>query len=107
MVPEPPPDPVLNRFRAAMTNVFGDRVQRLVLFGSRARGDHRPDSDYDVALFLRDLPDRAGDMARLADIEAEFLIDTGLIINTLPFQSGAYQDQTGFMGEIRHEGIDL
>jgi predicted nucleotidyltransferase len=29
-------DPVLIRFRAALDRVYGDRVERVVLFGSRA-----------------------------------------------------------------------
>ncbi len=55
----PPLDPVLTRFRSAVTRLYGERVERVVLYGSRARGDYRPDSDYDIALFLRDMPDRA------------------------------------------------
>jgi hypothetical protein len=47
-------DPILKRFRAAVTEIYGNRVERVVLFGSRARGDAREDSDYDVAVFLRD-----------------------------------------------------
>jgi predicted nucleotidyltransferase len=43
-------DPVLIRFRSALDEVYGARVERVVLFGSRARGDARPDSDYDVAV---------------------------------------------------------
>ena len=38
-------DPILKRFRAAVTSICGDRVARVVLFGSRARGDAEPDSD--------------------------------------------------------------
>src|SRR3954469_2098083 len=29
--------------------------ERIVLFGSRARGDHHPDSDYDVIMVLGDV----------------------------------------------------
>jgi predicted nucleotidyltransferase len=32
------------------------QITRLVLFGSRARGDHSPVSDYDLAVFGPDLP---------------------------------------------------
>jgi uncharacterized protein len=38
-------DPVLARFRAAVARLYGDRLERVVLFGSRARGEARPDSD--------------------------------------------------------------
>lgn len=33
------------------------RVVEVVLFGSRARGEARPDSDYDLAVFLDAVPD--------------------------------------------------
>jgi predicted nucleotidyltransferase len=73
----PQTDPVLTRFRAAMAEMYGDRVERVVLFGSRARGDARPDSDYDVVVFLRNIPDRAREMTRIAEVEADILFDTG------------------------------
>jgi predicted nucleotidyltransferase len=44
-------NPVLRRFRAALDEVYGARVERVVLYGSRARGEARRDSDYDVAVF--------------------------------------------------------
>jgi uncharacterized protein len=100
-------DPVLTRFRAAVTEMYGDRVERVVLYGSRARGRYRPDSDYDVALFPRDMPDRVTEMTRLAQVETEILFDTGKVINTLPFPAGAYRERTGFMGEVRRDGRDL
>ena len=40
-------DPTLARFRAALAEVYGARIERIVLYGARARGDARPDSDYD------------------------------------------------------------
>ena len=46
-------NPVLTKFRAALDKLYGDRIERIVLYGSRARGDARPDSDYDVAVFLK------------------------------------------------------
>jgi uncharacterized protein len=99
-------DPVLRRFRVALEELYGDRLARVILYGSRARGDHRPDSDYDIAVFLRDMPDRGSEMRHLADVETEILFDTGVVINALPFPADAYQERTGFMLEVRH-GVDL
>ena len=36
-------DPVLARFRKTLDTVYGSRIDRVVLFGSRARGDAGPD----------------------------------------------------------------
>jgi uncharacterized protein len=68
-----PDDPILERFRAAVTDIYGDRMARVVLFGSRARGDAGPDSDYDAAVFLRDMPDRFAEMNRLGDVATGIL----------------------------------
>jgi predicted nucleotidyltransferase len=51
-------DPALRRFRTALDDVFCDRIEGVVLFGSRARGETTEDSDYDIAVFLRDFTDR-------------------------------------------------
>ena len=53
MTPDLPDAHLLTRYRAALDNLYGDRIERVVLFGSRARGDAHMDSDYDVAVFLR------------------------------------------------------
>jgi len=37
MPPNPKDDPVLMRFRAALDEIYGPRIERVVLFGSRAR----------------------------------------------------------------------
>ena len=100
-------DQVLARFRRALDEAYGDRVERVVLFGSRARGDARPGSDYDVAVFLIE-PDSFNDEAmRLAAIETDILFDTGAVINALPFRAGAYQHRTGLMSELRRDGREL
>jgi predicted nucleotidyltransferase len=54
---EPHNNPILKRFRTALNEMYGDRLERVVLFGSRARGDADEESDYDIAVFLRDMSD--------------------------------------------------
>lgn len=98
---------VLARFRAALDALYGSRLERAVLFGSRARGDARPDSDYDVAIFLRDFTRAWPELQPLGRITTEILHDTGALISTLPFPAGSYADRTMLMEEIRREGIDL
>ena len=78
-----------------------------MLYGSRARGAARPDSDYDVAVFLRDMDDRGRELYRLADIGTEVLYSGGAVINAMAYDVGAYRDRTPLMFEIRRDGIDL
>jgi predicted nucleotidyltransferase len=100
-------DPILARFRTELDRLYGERLERVVLFGSRARGDAKQDSDYDVAIFLKDLTDRWSEFGRLAAIETEILSETGAFIHAMPFRAGAYRERTPLMHELRREGIDL
>jgi predicted nucleotidyltransferase len=90
-------DPVLTRFRAAVGEAYGARLERVVLFGSRARSDHRPDSDYDIAVFIRNPGSLWDEGGRLAELEDEILLETGAVINAMPFPAGAYRERTGIM----------
>jgi uncharacterized protein len=100
-------DPVLVKFRAALNELYGDRIERVVLFGSQARGDAHPDSDYDVAVFLKDLDDRWAELDRLANLRVSFLDETGAFFDAKPYPATAYRERSPLMREIRREGIDL
>jgi len=82
-------------------------VEHLYLFGSTVRGDARPDSDYDVAVFLRELPDRWSELHRLADLRVKLIDDTGAFFDVLPYPAAAYADRSPLMREIRLDGFDL
>ena len=100
-------DPVIIRFRDAVKALYGDTLERIVLYGSRARGDARPDSDYDIAVFLKEPYDFYDEAGRMAEIGITILDDTGAVINALPLREGSWRERTGFMHEVRREGIDL
>ena len=79
-----------------------------MLYGSRARGDARPDSDYDVAIFLRDMEDRFKEIDRLTEMTAAILYRTGEFIEAMPYGAASYNDpRMPLMYAIRTEGIPL
>ena len=50
--------PVCEQVVAALQNALGDRLIAVVLFGSRARGEVAPRSDWDFLVIAEDLPER-------------------------------------------------
>jgi predicted nucleotidyltransferase len=79
-------DLALAQFAANVRNHYRDRLKGLYLFGSRAREDHRPDSDADVAVVLQD-----GDWVSwkerrvLSRLAYEPSLESGLAIQAWPF----------------------
>jgi len=107
MQANPKDDPVLKRFRAALGEAYGDRLERVVLFGSRARGEHRPDSDYDIAVFIREPGDLWDELGTLAEITTDILVDTGAEISAKQFAAVSYRETSLFMSELLRDGLDL
>jgi predicted nucleotidyltransferase len=101
---------ILAKFRAALDEMYGARLERVVLFGSRARGDAGPDSDYDVAVFLHGNEktfDRWAELGKLAALRVKFLDETGAFFDAKPYPVTEYQERSLLMHEIRREGITL
>jgi predicted nucleotidyltransferase len=46
-------EPILTHLKKELTDLYGDRLQHLTLFGSQARGDAEPGSDIDVLVVLK------------------------------------------------------
>ncbi|HYZ48089.1 MAG TPA: nucleotidyltransferase domain-containing protein [Sphingomonas sp.] len=83
------------------------------LYGSRARGDARPDSDVDVAVVIegprREVRRLSGDLAAEAFDE---LLDTGLLVSPLAISAEDWRAPDGFsnpflLHNIKREGIPI
>ncbi len=59
----------------ALLEVFGQNLVSVVLYGSYARGDFRPDSDIDVLIILERLPEDRFELHRMLDQVEEKLKD--------------------------------
>lgn len=107
------PDHPLMKFRQAVEETFGDDVECVVLFGSRARGDARPDSDWpdsdwDVAVFLRK---DAGSWKTLRALSAIAVrvgdCDEEMFIQPVPLDATRSDRGIELRRHIHEEGIEL
>lgn len=73
----------VQQFRQRIVADFA--ANELIVYGSRARGDHRPDSDADVAVLLDGPHQRFLDTKlKMSDAAYDVLLDTGINISPLP-----------------------
>jgi DNA invertase Pin-like site-specific DNA recombinase/predicted nucleotidyltransferase len=115
------PAPRIDADTERAARVFLKRIERkypftdAILYGSRARGDHKPDSDADIAVVLkgkggrRDRIDAAVDWAGIA---FDVLMETGIMVNGFPVwpEELAYPEtfsNPALIDDILRDGIHL
>ena len=77
-------NPILAKFRAALTEIYGERLERILLYGSRALGDAKTDSGYDAAVFFKDLSDRWAEADKNSRGNHRHSPETGAVIHAMP-----------------------
>lgn len=101
----------LRSFRGRLTARYGDRLRGMVLFGSRARGDHRLDSDADVAVFIDNAQDTVAEQMDLATDAYEIFLDADILIQPWVFdgdpRSATAPHAPRLLANIQREGIAL
>ena len=100
-------DEQLAAFLAALRRRFGRRMRRATLFGSRARGEAAPDSDYDLLIVLDRVT--AADREAVVRLEAEQLLDRGAVFSTFLLSPDGLRRRRGepFLINAQREGVAL
>ena len=103
-----------NAARAFIDKVAGQYdLAGAILFGSRARKSHRPDSDADVAVLLHGRPGKfVATKLAMADLAYDVLLATGIRIQPLPIWEEEWKHPETYsnprlLNNIEREGIRL
>jgi len=95
----------LRDFAAEVRQRFGQRLAELTLFGSRARGEGRSDSDLDVFVRLLDL--QREDRRSVQDLAFDIGFLRGLVISPLLADDKTWRLDLPLGQAIAREGIPL
>ena len=100
----------LDTFKARLTKRYGSRLKSVLLFGSRARGDFRPDSDADVAVFLDYVTDPIREQMEMGDDAYDVWMESNIRIEPWVFEEASLADPDKYRAAnlvktIKREGI--
>jgi predicted nucleotidyltransferase len=100
-----PPDLALIReFKRRAEQALPGRVVRVMLYGSRARGDARDDSDWDVAVFLKGEPTPT-DRRVLSDIDFDLMMESGQHVQAIAIDNEQSAEQSYFVTNVLKDGL--
>lgn len=108
---DPATEQAVRRFITLMGGQFD--TAGTIVYGSRARGTHRPDSDADVAVLLKGEHQRLiPTVLAMSDLAFDVLLETGINITPLPVWLDDWQhperySNPALLNNIAREGVPL
>ena len=97
---------IAREFKRRAMQAMPRRVAKIVLYGSRARGDARKDSDWDVAVFIKGRP-TPRDRSVLSHISFDLLMETGEHVQAMPVPISRENSTFSFYINVRTDGVPL
>ncbi|MCB9357497.1 MAG: nucleotidyltransferase domain-containing protein [Calditrichaeota bacterium] len=100
--------PILAELKQRLTDLYGERLSQLILFGSQARGDATEDSDVDVLVVLEGEKETREEHERRLDIICDMNIKYGLLVVPHIMSAERYRTRNSpLILNVRHEGVGL
>ena len=97
--------PLLEELKAALGDLYGERLARVVLYGSFARGEATDASDVDVLVVLRGAVDERTEIKRTSEMLYALQTEHRELIALLPISWGEYHARAHpLMVNVRREG---
>ena len=99
---------ILRTLRRELTRVLGDQLVSVILYGSRARGQARSDSDIDVLVVVRDDSDYGDLIRRTSTAVAALSLQHDVVISRAFVSTERFKhEQTPFLLNVRREGVPV
>jgi hypothetical protein len=99
---------ILNQLQLQLKKHYGQKLFQLVLFGSQARGDARPDSDIDILIVLNETVNPGEEIKQTGKISADLSLEHNVVISRLFMDKEQFINSSGpLLRNIRKEGITL
>ena len=91
-----------------LERVYQDRLEQVILFGSRARGDAKPDSDFDVLIVLKAAFDYSQEIERTSHFLSDLCLENDILISRAFVDSKTFESAASpFFLNVKREGVVL
>ncbi len=97
---------ILKELKSKLTEIYGDELVGLVLYGSYARGKASSDSDIDIFVLLKRVKNPFKERQKFAHIIWELSLENDIVISALPVEYEQFQN--GYLpifSVAREEGV--
>lgn len=98
----------LEKFVSRTQSLYGNQLEKIILYGSRARGDFDGESDFDLLIVLRELKDFWKEFHKIEEISWEVSFQSNLVFSAIPAsKKDLERSQLPIFLNIRKEGVEI
>ncbi len=96
-------------FKAAVSKLYGDRLEKVILYGSYARGDAHEESDVDFLVVLRDADLKPmSEIFRMSEVVHPIILEHNIDISFQPCSLKKFKhEKSAFLHWVRKEGKEI
>ncbi len=100
--------PVLNELKQELQALYGDRLVKLILFGSHARGEANLGSDIDLLAVLKSPVSQVQEISYMSELCVKILLDYDELVSIIPMSEDRFNAKNiALLRNIKKEGIEL
>ena len=99
---------ILRELKKELLTIYGDRLKRLILYGSYARGEAWGGSDIDVAVLLDGKVSPGREIDRMLDVITDINLKYNMLISVYPVSEAALRTiKSPLLLNVQREGISI
>ena len=100
---------ILKKFKQKIADLYGQRLEKVVLYGSYARGRANDEhSDIDLAVVLAGAVDPCEEIERMADVFTDLNLEHDVLIAVYPVSASDFDKvESPLLINVRKEGVTV
>ena len=97
---------LISRVKALLMKMYGERIKKVILYGSYVRGEATKDSDIDVLVLVDESLNPFEVRESLSDLLFDILLEEGELVSVMAIPEHLFENyDSPFMLNVRKEGI--
>ena len=101
-------NPILKELKTRLTSFYGERLKRLILFGSWARGEATEDSDIDIVVVLDGDVIPGEEIDRTIDIINDINLKYDVLVSIYPVSESVHETvNSPLLLNLKKEGLSI
>ena len=98
--------PIIEEFKTRLRELYGKKLNKIILYGSWARGDAKEHSDIDLAVLLEGEVNQGREIDRMIEIITDLQLRYNTLISVYPVSMKNYRSiNSPLLMNVHREGI--